>query len=308
MFLKKYYVLVAFIFLVQIGFGQKYKFQMNEPAKDSFIYRVTESIDFLIKSDAGIDTSKELKIVDYKFLTQPTKSDTHQSFEVIIKDLVIKKEDDDNSFLFDSKEKDYGLSAKGYDQLLEHHFNITFDKLGNLERINNFDKVYDKHFGTADVFSSTDFGAIKEQVKTQFSNQTIDYVMRYFQYNYIEDSLEIGDFWTVTDTLYPNYGVIATMTYTLKEIKNNIAYLEVKSDLKKDPNFKGIDMDMMHLKFNLSGQQEGLVLLDMKTGWVRKMSIAQRLTGKMTVFFIDPQGVNIKIEVKGATDYDLINY
>jgi hypothetical protein len=112
----------------------------------------------------------------------------------------------------------------------------------------------------------------------------------------------------VIDTLYPNYGVIATMTYTLKEIKNNIAYLEIKSDLKKDPSFKGIDMDMMHLKFNLQGQQEGLVLLDMKTGWVRKMSIVQRLTGKMTVFFIDPQGVSIKIEVKGATDYDLINY
>lgn len=308
MFLKKYYILVSLLFLVQVVFGQKYQFRMNEPAKDSFIYRVTESIDFFIKSDAGIDTSKELKTVDYKFLAQPTKSNTHQNFEVVIKDILIKKDDMGKTFFFDSKENDYGLSAKGYEQLINHNFNITFDKLGNLEHIENFNEVYDKNFGAADIFSTSDFETIKEQVKTQFSNQTVEYVMRYFQYNYIEDSIEIGDFWVMTDTLYPNYGVISTMTYTLKEIQNNIAYFEIKADLKKDPNFKGIDMDMMHLKFNLTGQQEGLVLLDMKTGWVRKMSIAQRLTGKMTVFFIDPQGVNIKIEVKGATDYDLINY
>lgn len=308
MFSKKYIILVSLLFCVQISFGQKYQFRMNEPAKDSFMYRVTESIDFFIKSDAGIDTSKELKTVDYKFIAQPTKSNTHQNFEVIIKDILIQRSEMDKTFLFDSKEKYHGVSAKGYEKLIGHNFNITFDKLGNLERINNFDKVYDKNFGAADIFSTSNFETIKEQVKTQFSNQTIEYVMRYFQYNYIEDSIEVGDFWMMTDTLYPNYGIISTMTYTLKEIKNNIAYLEIKSELRKDPNFKGIDMDMMHLNFNLSGQQEGLVLLDMTTGWIRKMSIAQRLTGKMTVFFIDPQGVNIKIEVRGATDYDMINY
>jgi hypothetical protein len=281
---------------------------MNEPAKDSFLYRVTESIDFFIKSDAGIDTSKELKIVDYKFLAQSKPTKTKQYFEVTIIDIFINKTNEQKPFLYDSKKGAIGNSVAGYDNLINHTFNINFDRLGNLEQIENFDEVYKKNFGAADIFNNTDFEGIKKQVKSQFSNQTIESVMRYFQYNYIEDSLEIGDFWMVTDTLYPNYGVMATMTYTLKEIKNDIAYFEIRSDLKKDPNFKGIDMDMMHLKFNLQGQQEGLVLLDMKTGWVRKMSIAQRLTGKMTVFFIDPQGVNIKIEVKGATDYDLINY
>jgi hypothetical protein len=305
---KQFYIIIALFFLVQTAFGQKYQFRMNEPAKDSFIYRVTESIDFFIKSDVGIDTSKELKIVDYKFLTQSKSTKGKQHFEVTIKDVFITKTNEQKPFLYDSKKEAKENSARGYDKLIDHTFNISFDKLGKLNRIKNFDKIYDKDFGSADIFSTTDFTAIKNQVKSQFSNQTIESVLRYFQYNYIEDSIEIGDFWMVTDTLYPNYGVIATMTYTLKEIKNNIAYLEIKSDLKKDPSFKGIDMDMMHLKFNLQGQQEGLVLLDMKTGWVRKMSIVQRLTGKMTVFFIDPQGVSIKIEVKGATDYDLINY
>jgi hypothetical protein len=174
MFFKKYYLLVSLLFLVQITFGQKHQFRMNEPARDSFIYRVTESIDFFIKSDAGIDTSKELKMVDYKFIAQPTKSNTHQNFNVVIKDILIQKSDMEKTFFFDSKEKDYGLSAKGYEELIDHNFNITFDKLGNLERINNFDKVYDHNFGAADIFSTSDFETIKEQVKTQFSNQTIE--------------------------------------------------------------------------------------------------------------------------------------
>ena len=46
----------------------------------------------------------------------------------------------------------------------------------------------------------------------------------------------------------------------------------------------------------------------METGWIRKMSIAQNLTGQMTVFFIDPQGINLKVQLKGSTDYDKINY
>jgi hypothetical protein len=308
MFLKKIYLLVSFLFLTQIAFGQKYQFRMNEPAKDSFIYRVTESIDFFIKSDAGIDTSKELKIVDYKFHLQSNPTKTKQYFKVTIGDIFITKTKEQKPFLYDSKKGAKGNSVEGYDKLIDYTFDLTMDQLGNLAQIKNFNEVYDKDFSNADIFSTSDFEVIKSQVKSQFSNQTIESVMRYFQYNYIEDSIEIGDFWMVTDALYPNYGIISTMRYTLKEIKNNIAYFEIKADLEKDPNFKGIDMDMMHLKFNLSGQQEGLVLLDMKTGWVRKMSIAQRLTGKMTVFFIDPQGVNIKIEVKGGTDYDLINY
>ncbi|MFT6149774.1 MAG: hypothetical protein ACJAUH_002468 [Saprospiraceae bacterium] len=305
---KKFYILLSLIFFAQLAFGQKYQFRMNEPPKDSFFYRVTESIDFFIKSDESIDTSMELKVVDYKFLLKAKTSDTKQNFDVTIKNIFITKSDAEKPFLYDSKKINSGVSAKGYDKLINHNFDVNFDNLGNLETISGFNTIYEKDFGGADAFSTIDFGVVKDQVKSQFSNQTVEYVMRYFRYNYIEDSLEVGDYWMVTDTVYPSYGVISTMTYTLKEIKNNIAYLEIKADLKKDPNFKGIDMDMMHLKFNLQGQQEGLVLLDMNTGWVRKMSVAQRLTGKMTVFFIDPQGVTMKIEVKGATDYDMINY
>lgn len=286
MVLKKLYLLVFLISVVQVGFGQKHEFRVEEPAKDSFIYRVTESTDFFIKSAERIDTSKELKIVDYQFVKKRKTSNNFHNFQITIKDISINKSDAEKQFSYDSKSNNTGASSRGYDKLINHKFDIKMDKLGNIDIQNNFEEVYETDFGSADIFTTTDFEAIKENVKTQFSNQSIEGVMRYFQYNYIEDSLEVGDYWSVTDTVYPNYGVISTMTYRLKEIKNNIAYFEIKADLKKDPAFKGIDMDMMHLKFNLQGQQEGLVLLDLETGWVRKMSIAQRLTGKMTIFLL----------------------
>ena len=145
-------------------------------------------------------------------------------------------------------------------------------------------------------------------MKSKFNKTTLEQTLRYFKYTYPSNPVTVNDSWTVIDTLYPEFGVLSKMNYIFKEIKNNIAFIEITSVLYQDENFKGLDMDMMHLKFDLKGQQEGLVLLDIKSGWIRKLTLAQNVNGRMTIFFLDPQGVNLKVQVKGTTEYDLINY
>ncbi len=313
MTVKKYQkiilVVTIFVAFITAAFGQSYQLQLHTSKEDSFLYRVTETTDFYIKSNEGTEQNKEQKIVDYQFVTTPIPRRNIQKVTIAIKNIVIEKTGTTQNFSYDAKGNNPSSeSTRGYDQLINHNFDVEFNNLGKLRMISDFNAIFDEDFSSADVFDNTNFEVIKQQMKEQFSNNTFENTMRFFQYCYQKDSVLVGDSWMVSDSIYPNFGILSDMTYTLKEVKNNIALIDIKSNLRKDPNFKGIDMNSMHLKFNLEGQQEGLVLLDMETGWIRKMSIAQKLAGKMTVFFIDPQGVIIKIRVDGTTDYDLINY
>lgn len=293
--------------------AQKLDLNLLEYPKDSFTYRISETTDFVIKTAIGKEMSREEKIVDYGFKSIKAKSARRsfdQQFKITIKDIYLEKSDLTDTFQYHHK-GNLGTNKRledGYSNLINHQFDIIVNKKGQIITEDNFAEVYKKDFGTADIFDNTDLEIIKKQVKTKFSKKTVEQTMRYFRYTYPTDSIGINDFWTVIDTLYPEFGVLSKMNYTLKEVKNNIAFIEVKSILYQDENFKGLDMDMMHLKFDLKGQQEGLVLLDLKSGWIRKLTIAQNVNGRMTVFAVDPQGVNLKMQIKGTTEYDLINY
>lgn len=309
---QKKFIIVIFGLLVStiFGFSQPYQLQLHPTQSDSFLYRITETNDFFIKSKDGNEQNKEQKIVDYQFFSQAQNRQNKQNIKITIKDVFVEKEGITQSFSYNSKGENSNTSTmtKGYEKLIDHSFMINLDAVGQIEMMENFDAIFQEDFSSADIFDDTNLDALKSQVQEEFSNTTFEQTMRYFEYVYQEDSINIGESWEIIDTIYPNFGVLSNMTYTLKEVKNDIALIEIKSDLKRDPNFKGLDMDMMHLKFSLQGQQEGLVLLDMKNGWIRKMSLAQKMTGNMTVFFIDPQGINLKIQVKGTTDYDMIHY
>lgn len=292
--------------------AQKQDFKLLEYEKDSFTYRISGTTDFVIKTTTGKEISREEKIVDYGFKRRKTKFSNkklNQQFKVTIKDIYLEKSDLTDVFQYHHKGN---ISTNkrlenGYDQLINHQFNLAVTEKGKMISEGNFETVYKNDFGTADIFDNTDLEGIKKQVKTKFSKNTVEQTMRYFKYLYPKDSMDIGDSWSIIDTLYSEFGVLANMKYTLKEVKNNIAFIEIKSVLYQDENFKGLDMDMMFLKFDLKGQQEGLVLLDLKSGWIRKLTIAQNVNGRMTVFAVDPEGVNLKVQIKGTTEYDLIN-
>jgi hypothetical protein len=293
--------------------AQKQDFKLLEYEKDSFTYRISETTDFVIKTVTGKEISREEKVVDYGFKSIKTKSakkNTNQRFKITIKDIYLEKSDLTDTFQYHHKGS-FGTNKRlenGYEQLINHQFNLVVTEKGKILTEDNFDNVYKKDFGTADIFDNADLDLIKKQIKAKFSKKTVEQTMRYFKYMYPIDSIDISDSWSVIDTLYPEFGVLSKMKYTLKEVKNNIAFIEVKSVLYQDENFKGLDMDMMYLKFDLKGQQEGLVLLDLKSGWIRKLTIAQNVNGRMTVFAVDPEGVNLKVQIKGTTEYDLINY
>ncbi|MFK7950821.1 MAG: DUF6263 family protein [Saprospiraceae bacterium] len=309
---KKVITLIISTFcMVTIVVSQPYQLRLGTEPTDSFIYRITETTDFIIKTNRETEINNETKIVDYQFLiTESNLKNEVITSKVTIKDILIEKKEDDDKYLYDSKLSKTVNSPldRSYAKLLEHQFDVTFDIFGEMNLSQNYNSIFEENFSSADIFDNTDFDQLKIQVKEEFNTNTFEQTMRYFKYSYPFDSVNVGDTWMIVDTIYPNFGVLSTMTYTLKEIKNEIAYIDIKADLAKDPDSKGIDMDLMHLKFNLQGQQEGLVLLDLNTGWIRKMSLAQELTGKMTVFFIDPQGKILKIKLRGSTDYDLINY
>lgn len=303
-------IIFSILCMAFVANSQPYQLRLGKMPVDTFMYRITESTDFTIKTDESTSKSNQSRVVGYKFRHSNHKKTTeNKPTEITIEDILIKKKENGKEYYYDSKLSEVNFTLdKGYAELLEHQFEVTFDSLGKMTSPDDYNSVFGESFGTLDIFDETDYDLLKKQIQIEFNSNTFEQTMRYFQYTYPIETIHIGESWNILDTIYPNFGVLSNMTYTLKEIKNDIAYINIRADLVKDPNFRGIEMDLMHLKFNLQGHQEGLVLLDLKTGWIRKMSIAQEVYGKMTVFFVDPKGETFKIKLRGSTVYDLINY
>jgi hypothetical protein len=303
-------LLLSFLFVPICSWSQIYNFQIQKPKKDTFIYRIHESQMMTITSSEGENTQTEEKTVDYHFKVRQSSPSLGHKVSVTIKDIYVKRNSPIDFFEYDPENPTTykGIESKAFDRIINSNFDMTLSPKGNIAVTRPISALSNIIFQTADIFDTPDIETLKDSIKTQLTSKTIENSMRYFEYCYQTDTARIGSSWTIIDTLYPTFGVLAKMTYTLKDVQNNIALIEVKSDLYKDPNYRGLDLDLMHLKFNLSGLQEGVVLLDTETGWIRKMSLVHRLDGKMTVFFLDPQGVILKTTIKGSTDFDLINY
>jgi hypothetical protein len=291
-------------------FGQNYKLYLNSPENSAFIYRISDALDVQLKSKDGTENSEERKIVDYQF----TKSNKQlkgnaQHFGIKILDITAESvvNGDTSNYHFSEKVRTNASVARIYDSLIGQGFEAIFDNKGNFKVIDKANEFEPKDMGTADIFEEYHLKNIKDKLKFEFSGRTLQQTMRFFSYAYPKDSVAIGDTWTVFDTLYADFGVLATMNFTLKSVSNGIAMIEISSELGKIPNFKGVDKTDMFFKFSLKGQQEGFLLLDMKTGWIRKLNLSQSLSGLMTVFFLDPMGVDLKIQLKGSTEYNLIN-
>jgi hypothetical protein len=292
------------------SFAQAYRFCLERPEKDTFVYRIHEIQEVVFASKDEEKTNKEEKTVDYQFRINQVNAKKDMNVTVTIKDIYFKRETEQDVFEFDAKNPTThkGIESKAYKKLLNKHFGIKISPKGAVLTTQRLPNSEDDFLQTADIFEMPNIEVLRDSIKNQINNATFESTMRYFAYTFVPDSLKIGTSWTVVDTLYPSFGVLAKMTYTLKDVKNDIAFIDIKADLEEIPDFRGLDLDIMHLKFSLSGMQEGVLLLDTKTGWIRKMNLIHSLRGKMTVFFIEPQGVVFKTTIKGATDFDLINY
>ena len=109
----------------------------------------------------------------------------------------------------------------------------------------------------------------------------------------------VGDSWDVTTNASAGgIDIINKLELTLKQVKDNIAILEVAGTLSTPEGGAVMQVNGMDAEVSAKGIQTGTIRIDIKTGWIVGSEINQKSTQNIEIMgYSIPQEVEIKLTV-----------
>ncbi|MDR2037896.1 MAG: DUF6263 family protein [Bacteroidales bacterium] len=180
-------------------------------------------------------------------------------------------------------------------------FQMTVNKKGKIQSISGFENMI-----TA-MISALDGGmdeSTKQQIVAQFGQQFSDEKMKsmfeqisaYFP----ENQVAIGESWQADMMVNNNqFNMNANMNMKLKEVKDQVAIVEIHGTISTPEGGISQQVQGMESNITMSGKQEGIVKIDMKTGFPVSNEITQDINGETSIMGMKiPMSIISKITTK----------
>ncbi|MHC4313547.1 MAG: DUF6263 family protein [Planctomycetota bacterium] len=115
---------------------------------------------------------------------------------------------------------------------------------------------------------------------------------------YPEKPVGIGDSWRKTVALTQGVAMTVENEWILKDRKNGVSFIEVKSNIKSNPNAEPMEMGTTKIRYELSGKQQGLIEIEESTGRLIRSKTNQEISGQIKVGIAGQQSQETYIPVK----------
>lgn len=132
---------------------------------------------------------------------------------------------------------------------------------------------------------------LKQSLVKQFNAEGMKQTMESSLKIYPEKPVKIGDSWTVDTKIQLTMPIETKTTYTLKAVKDGIAYLNISGELISKGDFENMGSSM---RTDLSGTNSGNVELEMQSGLILNSHLRIDLSGTISTF-----GQTINFELQG---------
>jgi len=197
------------------------------------------------------------------------------------------KQDTDmlGTFEYDSADPpdDIPPAAAGYAAQVGQSFHIWIARNGAVSKVEGADEIVDRMLASIDLPEGLMKEALVSKMRDQFGNEGVLELMNNTFYIYPERAVAVRDTWNSQSVDIRSFAVALDNTYTLTDRSDGIATVEVRSTAKNLPGAKPPDMGMMQMKYELSGEQSGKIMLDEQTGWAVSAEINQKFEGELTM-------------------------
>jgi len=209
--------------------------------------------------------------------------------------------------VYDSSEKGLPTSpmAQGFAALLEESFSLKITPQGRVEEVKGLQAVRNN------VEKKLPEGPMKEAMMVglkQFINEEgIKELTENSMAIYPEKPVGIGDSWRKTVALTQGVAMTVENEYILKDRKNGVSFIEVKSKIKSNPNAEPISMASTKVSYDLSGKQKGLIEIEESTGRLIRSKTNQEASGqiKVEVAGQKSQGQTIPVKIDGVVTCEM---
>ena len=216
---------------------------------------------------------------------------TYQGFAFSVSSPMINISYDSKNPNESSSEMD-NMFGKMFSALIGKPFTMIFSPNGSVKSVTGIDAIIESMLG-----ASSTSGQVTVQMNAQMGQQFSDENMKNMfgqSFNFYPDNaVKVGDSWNLETTMPMNNMNFGIKTkYTLKEVSNNMATIEVEGYTDMD-----LAMNMgAEMEGKFTGTQTGTMIVDTTTGMPVTSDISLNLKGS-----IKAQGMDMQMEMNSKT-------
>jgi hypothetical protein len=173
--------------------------------------------------------------------------------------------------------------ALGFSALVGKGFRMKISPEGEIIEVTGLDTMINDMLDDMGITDEALLEQLRQSISEQYDADAMREQMGNTVINYPDGPVRIGDTWTETTTSGGQFPVQAESVYTLQEYQDGIATIGMTSTVSINPNAEPQSIAGMELVYNLSGEQEGVMLINVETGWTAGATITQTMSGDMTI-------------------------
>ena len=171
--------------------------------------------------------------------------------------------------------------AQGFAVLLDEGFSLKTTPQGRVEEVMGLQTLRDN------IERKLPEGPMKQAmmmgIKQFINEQGIKEMMESSLAIYPEKPVGIGDSWNRTLTLTQGAAMTLENEWILKDRKDGVSFIEVKSNIKSNPEADPVGIGSAKVSYELSGTQQGQIELEESTGRLIRSRINQDISGQIKV-------------------------
>ncbi len=200
--------------------------------------------------------------------------------------------------VYDSSEKGSTAPpmAQGFAVLLEESFSLKITPQGKVEEVKGLQTVrnnVEKKLPEGPMKEAMMVG-LKQFINEEGIKEQTESSMAIFP----EKPVGIGDSWRKTVALTQGAAMTLENEWILKDRKNGVSFIEVKSNIKSNPNAEPMEMGSTKVRYELSGKQQGMIEIEESTGRLIRSKTNQEISGQIKVKVAGQQSQEMPIPVK----------
>jgi hypothetical protein len=185
--------------------------------------------------------------------------------------------------------------AEGFAAVVGTGFSMRIGADGEILEIEGLDEMVDQMLSELDLPDPEMRQALEQTIRQQYGEQAMKDQLGSLLFDFPEGSLRVGDTWSSMQESNAMLPVVAENTYTLVDFDENTALIEVRSEISTGTGEGGMDMGLFAFDFTITGTQEGLIQVDLKTGLANSV-IDQNLVGEMSIV-VEGEEVSVPLNI-----------
>lgn len=287
---------IAFAFNSQ---AQKYTFQYNFNKGDTFIQTSVSNMK-LSQERMGqtVDTKSTVK---YRYKVADIQNDLifmTMSYEFMNMEMdgmgqkmTINSDNSNDNPVF----ADF---SKVFNSIKENEIAFVMSKRGEIKEINGIEEIRQ-----AIINSGVDANnPLTSQLMQQFSKNTLMTLFEQLSSHFPDNPVEIGEMWERDLSIHQSsINMDAKTKITFLSMEDDIATLKVETELGSEDKVYKQEMNGMEINTILFGSQNGIMKVDLRTGWIQENSTTQNMKSESEMMgMVIPQTIISETVIRSA--------